>query len=488
MEESNYRDDFEHFLKETADEFRMVPSRKVWYSIYNGMHPDRRWPSITICLLILVSVLYIGISNNNSLSNAARKANEENFNTSIAKKDFNNPNSIIPAVSDIYKNNSISKLVLNNNLEKGASTQNNINTISSNNIPTHLSISKNKNIDLAIITNINLDNEGTKKFLSTADKTNVSITNNIPVEEDDAIIKETFTIADVGVDTVGLTAKNKILAEIAAEDLAKQNIKKNSIKNSGLLIEKAWKEDYAFRNKPALNRFKQNAGITYYITPSIGYRGFYKTNESKYSGSLLIVNDYNNKLLYDLAALNLEAGFAVHYNISKQFRIKSGLQSNYTNYISHVTELAHPTQAALAVNSTENTQRSSSYSTAPGKTKLNRTTLQLAIPIGADVRIIGNDKLKWFIGATLQPTYIISGNSYVLSADGRHYISEAPLLRKVNLNTSVETFVSFKASPAVLISVGPQFRYQLLSTYKSSYNYSEKLYNVGVKVGISTTF
>ena len=98
MEDNNYKDEFELFLKESADEFRMVPSRKVWYSLYNNLHPDRRWPSMAVCLLILTAVLYLGIANNNSLSSAAKKASSENLSYLLNEK--NNVTKIIFSAKD----------------------------------------------------------------------------------------------------------------------------------------------------------------------------------------------------------------------------------------------------------------------------------------------------------------------------------------------------------------------------------------------------
>ena len=90
MEENNYRDEFELFLKESADEFKMVPSRRVWYSLYNNLHPDKKWPSMAVCLFILTAVLYIGIANNNSLSDAAKRASSQNFSYSSNEKNIDN--------------------------------------------------------------------------------------------------------------------------------------------------------------------------------------------------------------------------------------------------------------------------------------------------------------------------------------------------------------------------------------------------------------
>ena len=59
------------------------------------------------------------------------------------------------------------------------------------------------------------------------------------------------------------------------------------------------------------------------------------------------------------------------------------------------------------------------------------------------------------------------------------------MLRKWNVNAGVESFISFKTKSGADINLGPQFRYQLLSTYSKQYTYTEKLYNIGFKLGIT---
>jgi hypothetical protein len=117
-------------------------------------------------------------------------------------------------------------------------------------------------------------------------------------------------------------------------------------------------------------------------------------------------------------------------------------------------------------------------------TRLNNKTIQFSLPIGADYKLAGNDKLKWYIGATIQPTYVASGNAYLVSSDYKNYIDMPSMLRAWNLNAGFESFVSYKTSSGSYINLGPQFRYQLLSTYSNRYTYSENLYNIGIKLGI----
>ncbi|HZW64486.1 MAG TPA: hypothetical protein VFF23_02275, partial [Hanamia sp.] len=56
--------DFEQSLKDHADQFKMVPSKRVWNGIYNNLHPGSKWPSITIAILFLFTLITISKLNN----------------------------------------------------------------------------------------------------------------------------------------------------------------------------------------------------------------------------------------------------------------------------------------------------------------------------------------------------------------------------------------------------------------------------------------
>ena len=120
--------------------------------------------------------------------------------------------------------------------------------------------------------------------------------------------------------------------------------------------------------------------------------------------------------------------------------------------------------------------------------KLNNNTYQISLPVGADIKLAGNNNLKWFAGATIQPTYIAGGNAYFVSSDLKNYVTDNSLMRKWNLNAGIETFISYNTKSGITLNAGPQLRYQLLSTYSKEYSYSEKLYNFGLKIGIITRF
>lgn len=479
MEDNNYRDGFELFLKESADDFKMVPSRKVWYSLYNNLHPDRKWPSMAVCLLILTAVLYIGIANNNSLSNNAKKIYSENFSNTLAEKNIQTK--LLFSLKDYTK-------TISNKQQQSFIT---INKIENNVAEKSMVFSNVESIKAA-------DEETAAKQVETIN-TDKYLDDRLKIKN---VSKSNIQKAAIPANTLAdenkiyqVVLNNAVIGNSQENDVAVVNEENTATlfeKDILLNIEKSWKEDYAFRNKPALNKFKQNSTFSYYITPSVGYRSF-----SKSSGSIkptlptsyaLASTGYNGSELFDNAAINLEIGATLQYNITKTLRLKSGVQANYINYVSNVTALGHPSQTSITLNNNNTNIRSANYSTKAGNNKLNKTNIQIALPLGADYKVTGNSKFNWYIGGTLQPTYVVGGNAFVLSSDEKYYISENSLLRKTNLNTSIETFISFKSSNGVVLNVGPQFRYQLFSTYKKQYGYSEKLYNVGIKVGVTTSF
>ncbi len=504
MEDKNNDNDFEQFLRSSIEDFKMIPSRKIWYGIYNSMHPDRKWPSIAVCLIILTAVMFVGVANNNSISNSARKntaenllvsslitPTEQNILTSIARTQttFDKlANNTKQAAGDIISNYNTTVYYTKNNSCKNNSKQ----YFASFTTATKSNINNAENINTETLS-ITLSNATLEKNIHDANEDAGLIALHEEIKNtQEADAKMVIHISNGNTTDIDNNFEKNTIAKQLADDAKKSLVKSNTITTEEKLIN----EVNLSNNKPHLKKLKENGSMSYYLTPSIGYRSI-TTNQNN-TKSPVSSNSFAassnggiaQQSTKDVVALNLELGAVLQYKVAKNVRFKTGLQVNYTNYISKVTQLDHPTQTTLAVTNTgqSNNYRATSYATKEGGTNLNKTTWQVAVPIGLDIKIAGNNKLKWYVGAAAQPTYVLAGNAFVLSADERYYISESALLNKWNLNTAVETFLSFKPSANVTLNIGPQFRYQLFSSYKKTYNYSEKLYNVGVKVGLTTNF
>ena len=59
-------DSFEHFLRENTKDFKMMPKRRLWYSIYNNLHPSKKLPSFYTGILLLITILFFDFYNINN--------------------------------------------------------------------------------------------------------------------------------------------------------------------------------------------------------------------------------------------------------------------------------------------------------------------------------------------------------------------------------------------------------------------------------------
>jgi Outer membrane protein beta-barrel domain len=497
MEQFNSRDDFEQFLRNCTDDFIMIPARKVWYGIYNDMHPAKRWPSLAIALVMLFSILFVGISNNNALNNAslhkelvfATKSVSSEKNSVIAEKQPEK--NIARIVKATINNEKINNTTVIDNINKNE-VLNNDDVNSIGNIPTSFT-TYNTNKKTSV------DNKKSNKSTQRQSKKyfNTSVLNEVTDEEialQDPSNSKKLKPLIINNATIDLqnngTALNDNNNSISTKELKiddKQALEK-SIKNE----EKEWMEDYALKNKPKLYFSKPSKTITYYLTPSYGFRNLSKVslNKSAATSSTMARSTFmdDKESNNDKAAINIEAGTSLRFPINKRVFLKVGAQFNYTNYITKATDIGHTTEAIVATNPNLNYVKATTYTTEKGKANLNNTTLQISIPVGLDVKLVNAGKINWYLGATLQPTYTFGGSAFLLSTDERNYISDHTMLRKWNINTAIETFITYKPSAQVTVEFGPQLRYQLFSTYKQIYSYKENLYNIGMKIGVTRSF
>ena len=107
----------------------------------------------------------------------------------------------------------------------------------------------------------------------------------------------------------------------------------------------------------------------------------------------------------------------------------------------------------------------------------------VSAPVGFQYRVAGNKKWSWSIGSSIQPTYLLSNQAYVLSTDYKNYLEVPSLVRRWNLNGQVESFIGFQ-NGKTRWTLGPQARYQILSSYEKAYPVREHLFDVGIKLGI----
>jgi hypothetical protein len=187
--------------------------------------------------------------------------------------------------------------------------------------------------------------------------------------------------------------------------------------------------------------------------------------------------------------IGLELGFAAKYPVAKNVKVRGGLQFNMNRYDIKAFNYT-PEVATIALN-TGNNQVDylgsvTSYRNFGGNSSdwLQNLYFQLSAPVGVEVNLPSKKNVRFGVASTLQPTYVVGERAYLISSDYKNYTEVPWLTRKWNVATNLETFVSYSTGK-MQWQVGPQVRYQLLSSFNSKYPVKENLFDFGLKVGVS---
>jgi len=534
MEKKFYTDNFERLLKEKSDEFRMYPSKRVWHSIYNDLHPGRKWPSIAMSMMLVIALLLIGSLNTNDNSIKTSIANASDAQNAASKNKIastqhsprnDNRNSQqnnlastgIPAVenglnaaqvsgsgndgnttaADINSGTGGTTLANSNDPatylnERNTSQNNSQNNSGRNNQAESMDYYIKSNQLFADVNGLNKQKDGRNTNATSSLKDGNTIKDENITGINAANLQN--TIATTSTSSVKTQDENKVTVT-DEKTAAKANLAVSN-KNPDPNDQKAWMEDYALHNKAQRKKWKDRVAMELYVTPSVGYRNMSSNinNPAAAQSYAAPSGSSNNRTVSQKPSLNLEAGFDLAYSVAKNLRVKTGVQVNYTSYGINADQTNHPIATTLLLNDPNTglpylTARTSTLANSSGlqPVTIHNTTYQISVPVGLAVKIAGNSKMEWHAGASIQPSFVFGGMTNFISSDYSSYVSDASLLRKWNMNAGVESYLSYKMK-GFNLQVGPQFRYQLFSTYTKQYTNNENLYNVGLKVGLVKHF
>lgn len=260
-----------------------------------------------------------------------------------------------------------------------------------------------------------------------------------------------------------------------------------------------WLHDYALNTLPPSSR----RGRTYFqltLAPTLNYRSFDGVDPSfEKMGPLGGFSVTPGQILNHSTAFGFEFGGSILYRLTRNLSVKGGLQFNFARYkITAFASASANSQAGMNLNSylgyvVDSIARGISIaqrgngSAAGGPVTietLNNDYYTLSAPIGLELRVLGNERLQFNLGATVQPSYLLGTTSYMLSTDMTKYSKNPNSYRKWNISGGIEAFLSYRTGN-IRWQIGPEFRYQFLSTYTSQYPISENLKTYGLKIGLT---
>lgn len=519
MERKFFMNDFEESLKDHADQFKMIPSKKVWHGIYNDLHPGRRWPSVTISLLLIFILLGVGYLNTH---NSAQPA------SSVSKKSIALNNSLVNQRTTV-EHKVVALSTSKETIEQKSNARNTTqNDLASNNISLDTETLGNKTKDLqadqllADNTN-NADNVKNAGSVSTSPnsiastpiydfKANSLLKTSANTGEDQKQI-QTDLIAKANVEELpkgetvftnipNFESTTKIPSKIESTQKVNKSIDENlDNTDNKLSTEKITGEaDVAKKTPDVIKKIskvhkKRNEKVNwvYYAAPvmsSVAFSGHeIKEAPSNNFSIALAANQTQNKVLHN-PALGFEAGAQMEYSITKKLQFTTGIHLTYSGY-KIISNEVHPTFATLILRDPKNgmdfpMSYISHYGDGTGQTavSLRNYNWQVSIPIGLQYRLSGNDKIQFSAGANVEPSYVLKSDAYVLSSEGRNYVNDPSLLRKWNMSSNFNAFITFK-SHNFKWNIGPNVRYQWFSTYQKTYTIKEHLIDYGIRIGIS---
>jgi hypothetical protein len=467
--------DFEQFVKQNADQYRMFPSEKVWNNIHNTLHVRRRWYGIGIALLLItVTAVTLVMVNHPDKNQPLPQTSVSTVNNITPPK--TNPEKVFIAPTKTTDNNATVILrtgKLPAAIFQPAEFKNQPDVVLSNVISTTPTVNSTE----PTIANV----KQTDVVTSSPRVSNVVATAKpIALKAIAAIPSKTITttIVDNSIETATTTEQME-QATSSATDINLLTIE--SVVNS-------------YKNK----RKAKKLTLQLYVTPTVSYRALKENSEfinavqSSNASPLaptpnLFVPDVNNIVTHK-PDIGFQLGISAGYPLSKNITLTGGLQFTVSKY--DIKAYRHTTEEArIAVsNDAGGANTLSTYTSYRnyGGNKVNwlhNLYLSASAPIGLELKLINSRRGHVGIGGTIQPTYVIDNRSYLLSTDFKNYAEVPSLIRRWNINTGFEIFVANTAGK-VKWRIGPQVRYQTMSSFKEKYPVKEHLFDFGLKLGV----
>jgi hypothetical protein len=473
--ENNFNNrDFEQFVKQNADQYRMFPSEKVWKNIHHTLHTRRRWYGLGFVVLFLTAgivtwvMLSPSVGNNGSITHQPATVFQ---NTSAKQKNTNTPILIAAAKPADNKTHFITTT---DNLQKNL-------FIADPEISLTDSYDDDKNTVTTVLTNIN-----TPDGISTP-----AVQIELPAKPVLVFHKQNIP----GKPASNIVTKPEIINNLVQ---AENIIAGNPVTDQHPVTEK--KDMYPLTIESVVNSYqhqrnRKKLSWEVFITPTVSYRKLTenKTFINSAQASNNIYNYYNsvadiNSLVTHKPDIGIQLGFNAGYPLSKSLKILAGLQFNVSKYDIMVTYSTGDV-ATIALNtggggnSVSTISNYRNYSSGSKADWLRNYYFSASVPVGVELKLTGNHKTQLGVIGTVQPTYILSDRAYLLTTDYKNYAEVPSLTRKWNMSTSFEIYAGVSTGK-INWRIGPQVRYQLKSSYVEKYPFKEHLFDFGLKLGV----
>ena len=477
--------DFEQFLKQNADQYRMFPSDKVWDNIHNTLHTRRRWYGIGLTLLLLTTAVVTWVmlttsERNREVASTIPATTEKQAPVTETK---HIPKSLVIAPARPSGNSNGNSFITSaENLQKNLYVQGGMETVSEpGTIVTPDEIAYTTpppaRPDQPIQQPVIIRPSSPAKQLAP-----VRSTINSPV----AIAKANNYLFVVDNNPAPNQEADKTEATLTTETTGSPTyfpLTIESVVNSYRHIQK-----------------RKKVSLEVYFSPTISYRQLRENKDfinsarnanAATNGTSPLSQPYSadvNAAVTHKPDVGLQLGFAAGYPLGKNLRLIGGLQFNISKY--DIRAYNYPVELTTIALNNPNGRTSTVYTLTNYRNDggykanwLHNLYFSASAPIGLEYKLAGNRRNYFGVSGTVQPSFILSNRAYVLSTDYKNYAEIPSLIRKWNINTGFELFAGYTTGK-VKWRIGPQVRYQVMSSFIKKYPVQEHLFDFGLKLGV----
>jgi hypothetical protein len=543
MKENNfYSDDFERLIREKTEQYKMYPSEMVWKGVHNSLHTKRRWFIGSMSLLVTGILFLAGrelIAPSHPTAThkatAAGSMADADVNTSKGSAPTDNISRNLLAMATVRQPNASANRhnTATDAGEEQDPVYSGITITISNPVLTQSDLSgwlshvvslpdhapdlavvdakmtgadqvriaeeasaSRKEADVAATARINPDQVSSRQMGDdgveiTASGVLESLSDRSALESRNRDTR----LGRVGTRSVGFgSSRGTVPADGRMPDSAGASTRASA----AAIAEAQDKLSLYWMQVTAMNILDPPTGgrrtyLEMTLTPTVNFRSLSGSDPAEAKippGTQLFATSPHSP------AVGFQVGGSVLYRVTRNLSLKAGLQFNFSRFKIYAYTASGPQQSSPyytyyglstfqdSVRAMSNANPAQVSQVFSSQETLNDDYFQLSAPIGFELRVLGNERLQFNVGATIQPSYLINTNSYMLTENFENYTKAPQMFRRWNLNGGVEAFLSYRMGD-IRWEVGPEFRYQFFSTYRSQDLLNENIKGYGLRIGIT---
>lgn len=465
MRDPLYKDELESYLTEQSDQHRMYPSDRVWRGIQDSLHEKGRWPALTFIFLFIISLLVAGtllVRPEEHLRFIHKTPYLMAGHVSIATAD-----SLVPKLSESLATGKTTEQTIayaNERLQLQHVVDDTVVPASADSSMTYNPVVVPAVVLLTVAPVHLLPEQNVSSSWTALPDAVIAV--NPPTTSFSSTLSLAGVPAPVAVPAVAMpVAADPAASVAAAAPMPEIVVPRQKSKRWDLHV---------------------------YASPSASYRRLVEEKSTKEISQYLstpMAPNYLidvNRVVRHTPARGFEVGFAVGYQLNDRFSLRAGLQYNTRQYNIEASGYSYEA-TTIVLNGRDTINTYTPYRNIKGNypVTLHNKYHEISLPVGIQWTGWTSGRFGWGASATLQPTYTFNKQPFIISTDFKNYANGKELTRRWNVNTSFETYISYTIGD-FRWQIGPQFRYQQLSSFKQQYPIKEFLLDYGIKIGFTT--